>query len=87
MEKNQNGEIVDLNYRPFSLSLSVPLMSWGPSFNFSIWYIELHGIEEPDVVQPCLNWYSKVSLPLRRTHSHTQLGLRERIRLSGLLKQ
>lgn len=36
-------------------------MSWGPSFNFSIWYIELHGIEDPDVVQPCLNWYSKVS--------------------------
>lgn len=35
-------------------------MSWGPSFNFSIWYIELHGIEDPDVVQPCLNWYSKV---------------------------
>uniref|UniRef100_A0A8C7HPE6 Muskelin 1, intracellular mediator containing kelch motifs n=1 Tax=Oncorhynchus kisutch TaxID=8019 RepID=A0A8C7HPE6_ONCKI len=51
----------------------VPLMSWGP--------------KEPDLVQPCLNWYSKVSLPLRRTHSHTQLGLRERIRLSGLLKQ
>lgn len=40
---------------------TVPLMSWGPSFNFSIWYIELHGIEDPDVVQPCLNWYSKVS--------------------------
>lgn len=38
-------------------------MSWGPSFNFSIWYIELHGIEDPDVVQPCLNWYSKVSRP------------------------
>uniref|UniRef100_A0A671NHU4 Muskelin-like n=2 Tax=Sinocyclocheilus anshuiensis TaxID=1608454 RepID=A0A671NHU4_9TELE len=37
----------------------VPLMSWGPSFNFSIWYIELHGKEDPDVVQPCLNWYSK----------------------------
>lgn len=44
--------------------LSVPLMSWGPSFNFSIWYIELHGIEDPDVVQPCLNWYSKVSRDL-----------------------
>lgn len=45
-------------------SVSVPLMSWGPSFNFSIWYIELHGIEDPDVVQPCLNWYSKVSTRL-----------------------
>ncbi len=45
----------------FGWLCTVPLMSWGPSFNFSIWYIELHGIEDPDVVQPCLNWYSKVS--------------------------
>lgn len=41
-------------------------MSWGPSFNFSIWYIELHGIEDPEVVQPCLNWYSKVGSELWR---------------------
>uniref|UniRef100_A0A452RDL3 Muskelin N-terminal domain-containing protein n=1 Tax=Ursus americanus TaxID=9643 RepID=A0A452RDL3_URSAM len=40
----------------------VPLLSWGPSFNFSIWYVELSGIDDPDVVQPCLNWYSKVGL-------------------------
>uniref|UniRef100_A0A3P8UPD0 Muskelin 1, intracellular mediator containing kelch motifs n=1 Tax=Cynoglossus semilaevis TaxID=244447 RepID=A0A3P8UPD0_CYNSE len=58
----------------------VPLMSWGPSFNFSIWYIELHGIEEPDVVQPCLNWYSKyreqeaIRLCLKhfRQHNYTE---------------
>ncbi|KAH8299381.1 hypothetical protein KR044_000853 [Drosophila immigrans] len=25
----------------------VPLLSWGPSFNFSIWYIELHGQDDP----------------------------------------
>ncbi|KAI2547947.1 MKLN1 isoform 8 [Pan troglodytes] len=37
----------------------VPLLSWGPSFNFSIWYVELSGIDDPDIVQPCLNWYSK----------------------------
>lgn len=48
----------------YLFGVAVPLMSWGPSFNFSIWYIELHGIEDPDVVQPCLNWYSKVSLRL-----------------------
>lgn len=54
--------IVLLHTYPLCLFfVSVPLMSWGPSFNFSIWYIELHGIEDPDVVQPCLNWYSKVS--------------------------
>ncbi|XP_023686924.1 muskelin [Paramormyrops kingsleyae] len=58
----------------------VPLMSWGPSFNFSIWYIELHGIEEPGVVQPCLNWYSKyreqeaIRLCLKhfRQHNYTE---------------
>lgn len=63
--------------------VAVPLMSWGPSFNFSIWYIELHGIEDPDVVQPCLNWYSKVSSQGRlenvftlRDSSECLLGLR-----------
>lgn len=52
---------------PFLLFLSppVPLLSWGPSFNFSIWYVELNGIDDPDVVQPCLNWYSKVGLCFR----------------------
>ncbi|XP_001361411.1 muskelin isoform X1 [Drosophila pseudoobscura] len=25
----------------------VPLLSWGPSFNFSIWYIEIHGQDDP----------------------------------------
>ncbi|KAH8375385.1 hypothetical protein KR200_002878 [Drosophila serrata] len=25
----------------------VPLLSWGPSFNFSIWYVELHGQDDP----------------------------------------
>ncbi|RXM28953.1 Muskelin [Acipenser ruthenus] len=58
----------------------VPLMSWGPSFNFSIWYVELHGIDEPDVVQPCLNWYSKyreqeaIRLCLKhfRQHNYTE---------------
>uniref|UniRef100_A0A2K6EHX9 Muskelin N-terminal domain-containing protein n=1 Tax=Propithecus coquereli TaxID=379532 RepID=A0A2K6EHX9_PROCO len=43
----------------------VPLLSWGPSFNFSIWYVELSGIDDPDVVQPCLNWYSKVGCILK----------------------
>ncbi|MGH0119314.1 UNVERIFIED_CONTAM: hypothetical protein FKN15_025785 [Acipenser sinensis] len=58
----------------------VPLMSWGPSFNFSIWYVELNGIDEPDVVQPCLNWYSKyreqeaIRLCLKhfRQHNYTE---------------
>ncbi|XP_048357436.1 muskelin [Sphaerodactylus townsendi] len=58
----------------------VPLLSWGPSFNFSIWYVELNGIDDPDVVQPCLNWYSKyreqeaIRLCLKhfRQHNYTE---------------
>ncbi|CAB1345889.1 unnamed protein product, partial [Coregonus sp. 'balchen'] len=47
----------------------VPLMSWGPSFNFSIWYIELHGIEEPDyreqeAIRLCLKHF--------RQHNYTE---------------
>lgn len=57
-----------INCFPFSFlppPPQVPLLSWGPSFNFSIWYVELSGIDDPDVVQPCLNWYSKVGLYLK----------------------
>jgi len=36
----------------------VPLQAWGPSFNFSIWYVELIGNNNWDDVQPCMNWYN-----------------------------
>ncbi|KAG1683384.1 Muskelin [Nymphon striatum] len=36
----------------------VPIQSWGPSFNFSIWHIELEGNNDWSVVRPYLNWYS-----------------------------
>ncbi|KAI8900611.1 Muskelin N-terminus-domain-containing protein [Globomyces pollinis-pini] len=29
----------------------VPLLAWGANFNFSIWYVELRGIKDPQVVQ------------------------------------
>ncbi|XP_061418708.1 muskelin isoform X2 [Lethenteron reissneri] len=53
----------------------VPILSWGPSFNFSIWYVEMHGVDSPDVVLPCLHWYSKPSFP------SAQYREREAIRL------
>lgn len=28
----------------------VPLMAWGANFNFSIWYVELRGISDTDLV-------------------------------------
>ena len=41
--------------------VAVPIQSWGPSFNFSIWYVELAGVNEPHLVKPCMNWYNTVS--------------------------
>ncbi|PFX17036.1 Muskelin [Stylophora pistillata] len=36
----------------------VPIMSWGPSFNFSIWFVELSGVDDPEIVQPSLTWFN-----------------------------
>ncbi|KAK6643717.1 hypothetical protein RUM43_005227 [Polyplax serrata] len=36
----------------------VPLQCWGPSFNFSIWFVELRGIDDWSVVRPCLEWFN-----------------------------
>ncbi|KAK3912329.1 Muskelin [Frankliniella fusca] len=36
----------------------VPLQSWGPSFNFSIWFVELHGISDWNFVKPCIDWFN-----------------------------
>uniref|UniRef100_A0A8C4QGM5 Muskelin 1, intracellular mediator containing kelch motifs n=1 Tax=Eptatretus burgeri TaxID=7764 RepID=A0A8C4QGM5_EPTBU len=60
--------------------LSVPILSWGPSFNFSIWYVELQGIDDSEVVFPCLHWYTKyrereaIRLCLKhfRQHNYTE---------------
>lgn len=38
----------------------LPLQSWGPSFNFSIWYVELTGIDSWDVVKKSLDWFNEV---------------------------
>ena len=36
----------------------VPIQSWGPSFNFSIWYVELAGSNDWELVKPCIQWYN-----------------------------
>ncbi len=50
-------------WRPdfFFILFSVPIQSHGPSFNFSIWYVELSGTDDPDTVKHCMNWYNQVS--------------------------
>lgn len=54
MELLQSGLKNDSVKETFALRL--PTMTWGPSFNFSIWFVELIGIDEPTVVKSCSNW-------------------------------
>ena len=37
-------------------------MSWGPSFNFSIWFVQLSGVDDPVIVHPSLAWFNTVSI-------------------------
>ena len=39
----------------------VPLQSWGPSFNFSIWFVALAGDDSDDTVKPAIAWHEEVS--------------------------
>ncbi|KAK3101684.1 hypothetical protein FSP39_005447 [Pinctada imbricata] len=48
---------IDNNHFPCRYVKIVPMQAWGPCFNFSIWYIELHGKDDWEVVKPCLNWF------------------------------
>ncbi|XP_053966512.1 muskelin isoform X1 [Anastrepha ludens] len=43
---------------PVSYIKIVPLLSWGPTFNFSIWYIELHGQDDPMYTSASLKKYN-----------------------------
>jgi muskelin len=47
-------EVFDLRHKtntgeflPVKFVQIMPLLSWGPSFNFSIWYVELLGVDDP----------------------------------------
>ncbi|TMW44291.1 hypothetical protein DOY81_010628 [Sarcophaga bullata] len=37
----------------------VPVLSWGPTFNYSIWYVELLGQDDPMYTSVCLKDYNK----------------------------
>ena len=43
-------------YFPCRFIKVVPIQSWGPSFNFSIWHIALWGDDNPEVVKTALDW-------------------------------
>ncbi|KAF3425856.1 hypothetical protein E2986_01738 [Frieseomelitta varia] len=46
------------NYFPVKYIKIVPLQSWGPSFNFSIWHIRLTGIDDFEIVKPSIEWFN-----------------------------
>ncbi|KAL8596859.1 hypothetical protein ACOMHN_060667 [Nucella lapillus] len=48
---------IDGNHFPCRYIKIAPIQAWVPSFNFSIWYVELYGVAEWQQVKSCLNWY------------------------------
>lgn len=39
-----------------------PLESWGSNFNYSLWYVELHGHDDPNIVSNEIIKFYKVRL-------------------------
>ncbi|CAH3026215.1 unnamed protein product [Porites evermanni] len=58
----------------------VPILSHGPSFNFSIWFVELQGMNDPEIVEPSLAWFNtyrereaiRLCLKHFRQHNYTE---------------
>ena len=48
------------NYFPVRFISILPLQSWGPSFNFSIWHVRLGGINDPKIVNASIDWVDAV---------------------------
>ncbi|XP_033315653.1 muskelin isoform X1 [Bombus bifarius] len=46
------------NYFPVRYIKIVPLQSWGPSFNFSIWHVQLTGTDDVNIVKPSIEWFN-----------------------------
>ncbi|XP_012154161.1 muskelin 1 isoform X2 [Megachile rotundata] len=44
------------NYFPVRYIKILPLQSWGPSFNFSIWHVRLTGTDDYKIVRPSIEW-------------------------------
>ncbi|XP_028414469.1 muskelin-like [Dendronephthya gigantea] len=44
------------NIFPVKYIKIVPTMTWGQSFNCSIWFVQLTGVNDPVIVKSCSNW-------------------------------
>lgn len=68
MKNDSTSETFDLKheigskriYFPIRFIKVLPLQSWGPSFNFSIWHVRLTGIDDPLIVKPSIEWVNSV---------------------------
>jgi len=56
-----------------------PIQSWGPSFNFSVWFVELTGDNNPKLVSECTAWHREyreretIRLCLKHFREHNYL--------------
>ncbi|XP_021957307.1 muskelin isoform X2 [Folsomia candida] len=86
LKNDNNPETFPLKYevnnRPYPCRFIkiIPLQSWGPSFNFSIWYVGLNGIDKLATVQPSVEQFIayrereaiRVCLKHLRDHNHIE---------------
>ena len=61
----------------------IPIQSWGPSFNFSIWFLSLLGDDRPDLVEEAISWQKQyreketIRLCLKHFRQHNYLEVFE----------
>ncbi|XP_046436398.1 muskelin isoform X1 [Neodiprion lecontei] len=48
----------DENYFPIKYLKILPLQSWGPSFNFSIWHVHLAGVDDQKLVKSSIECFN-----------------------------
>jgi len=44
---------------PVNFVKIVPLQSWGPSFNYSVWFVALFGDDSPELAETCITWHRR----------------------------
>ena len=64
---------------PVNFIKVIPLQSWGPSFNFSIWFVALFGDDNAELTQKCIKWHKEykeketIRLCLKHFRQHNYL--------------
>merc|ERR1719219_2143909 len=48
---------INKQFYPVRYVKIVPLQSWGPSFNYSVWYVALFGDDNPAMTKYFLKWH------------------------------